>query len=501
MAILTRRNFVLGLAAAAVVPVPQCSPGELPPLPPLPDQPFSLGVASGDPSSDGMVLWTRLAPSPLTGGGMPDVAVPVQWEVALDPDFVDIIASADAIASPSVAHSVHVRAIGLPADTWYWYRFRAGEWTSPVGRTRTTPRASARPTSLKLGVTTCQHYARGYYTAHANLAQEDLDVVTFVGDYIYEANASGPRAHGTPTATTLADYRNRYALYKSDPNLQAAHAAFPWMVTWDDHEVVNNYAGDADSTGTSTAAFLARRAAAYQAWWEHQPVILPGGATPRFDIYRMLVWGRLARMAVLDGRQFRTPYRCGSGGGLLCEDMAGPDVTMLGTAQEQWLAANLAAAPATWHAIAQQTVVTPYSASVVGNGVNLDQWDGYPAARNRLFDLLEHPAVTNPVILTGDIHCAVAADVHRNGNVANPRIATELVAPAISSTFASGLETAFENGLRARPQVRHVNASERGYLVCEATPDAWTATYRVVDSLAPTSGVTTDAVVAIPAEA
>ncbi|MEZ5138186.1 MAG: alkaline phosphatase D family protein [Acidimicrobiales bacterium] len=500
MAIVTRRNFVLGLAAAAVVPVPQCSPGSLPDPVPLPDDPFTLGVASGDPAPDGMVLWTRLAPDPLNGGGMPNAAVPVHWELALDPDFVDVIAEADAIADPALAHSVHARAIGLPADTWFWYRFTAAGWTSPVGRTRTAPRPNARPASLRFGVTTCQHYARGYYTAHQNLALEDLDLVTFVGDYIYEANASGPRTHGTPTATTLADYRNRYALYKSDPNLQAAHAAFPWMVTWDDHEVVNNYAGDADSSGTSTTAFLERRAQAYQAWYEHQPVMLPGGASPRFDIYRMLVWGKLARMAILDGRQFRTPYRCGSGGGALCEAMAGNDVTMLGTAQEQWLASNLAAAPATWHAIAQQTVMTPFAPSTVGSGVNLDQWDGYPAARSRMFDLLEHPAVTNPVVLTGDIHCAIALDMHRDGNVANPKVATELVAPAVSSTFAAGLEAGFEAGLNARPQTRHVNAHQRGYLTCEVTPDQWVARYRVVDSLVPSSGATTDATIVLDAE-
>lgn len=491
---------MLGLAAATVVPVPQCQPTTLPPLPPLPDQPFTLGVASGDPRPDGMVLWTRLAPSPLTGGGMGAEPVPVQWDLALDPDFTEIVATASTIASASLAHSVHVRVTGVPADQWYWYRFRAGAWTSPVGRTRTAPPASSDPASLRLGVATCQHYARGYYSAHANMAQEDLDVVMFVGDYIYEANATGPRTHGTPTATTLADYRNRYALYKSDASLQASHAAFPWMVTWDDHEVVNNYAGDADSSGTSTADFLARRAAAYQAWWEHQPVILPGGLAPRFDIYRLLAWGRLARLAVLDGRQHRTRYGCGSSVGSLCTAMSGSEVTMLGQAQEQWLSSSMTAAPATWHAIAQQTVFTPFAPDVVGTAVNLDQWDGYPAARARMLDLFEDPAVTNPMVLTGDIHAAIAADVHRDGVVANPRLATEMAAPPISSTFTAGIGPAFEDGLRAKPQVRHVNTAKRGYLVCEVTPAAWTGRFRVVDSLDPASTATTDAVVTVPAD-
>lgn len=501
MAIVTRRNFVLGLAAAAVVPIPQCRPDDVPDAVALPTDPFTLGVASGDPTADGMVLWTRLAPDPLNGGGMPDQRVPVRWQMALDPDFTEIIVDADAVADPALAHSVHVRPVGLPADTWFWYRFQTSGFTSAVGRTRTTPKLNARPDALRFGVTTCQHYARGYYTAHQNLALEDLDAVFFVGDYIYEANASGPRSHPTGTATTLADYRNRYALYKSDPNLQASHAAFPWLVTWDDHEVVNNYAGDADSSGVSTPEFLARRAQAYQAWYEHQPVLLPGGSTPRFDIYRMLAWGKLARLAVLDGRQFRTPYGCGNGLGALCDAMAGNDVTMLGTAQEQWLASNLAASPAIWHGIAQQTVFTPFGPSTVGTATNLDQWDGYPAARRRMLDLLEHPAVTNPFVLTGDIHCAIASDIHRDGDVTTPRIATELVAPAVSSTFTTGLGPGFEAALNARPQVRHVNTRQRGYLTCEVTAEALTARFRVVDSLVTSSGVTTDKEVVIPAEA
>lgn len=499
MAEVSRRAFLAGLAAAAVVPARQCRPEALPDLPDLPDAPFTLGVASGDPTPDGMVLWTRLAPDPLAGGGMPDVAVPVVWEVATDDTFTEIVATETTIAPPEFAHSVHVRVVGLEPDTWYRYRFRAGTWVSPVGRTRTAPAWGSSPTSLRLAVATCQHWCRGYYTAHQNMALEDLDLVVFVGDYIYESSVTGPRTHGTPTAQTLADYRNRHALYKTDPNLQAAHAAFPWMVTWDDHEVVNNYAGDADSSGVSTAAFLARRAAAYQAWWEHQPIVLPGGVSPRADIYRMLVWGDLARLAVLDGRQFRTPYRCGSSAGSLCAAMAGPDVTMLGMAQEQWLAANLAAAPATWHALAQQTVFSPFATDAVGAVVNLDQWDGYPAARDRMLDLFERPEVTNPIVLTGDIHAGIAIDVHRDGDVANPRLATELVAPAATSTFSTGLGPAFETALRSRPQVRHVDTVGRGYLLCDVTPERWEAQWRIVDTLATTSGVTTSTTVTVPA--
>jgi alkaline phosphatase D len=499
----SRRSFVVGglVALAATGPLAKCGPGTPHPMPDLSGPPFTLGVASGDPRPDGVVLWSRLAPDPLvTGGGMPAVPVPVSWEVATDPDFVAIVASGRGLAPPQFAHSIHADATGLAADTWYWYRFHAGPWTSPVGRTRTTPAVGAPVESLRLGVATCQHWARGYYTAHQNLALEDLDAVVFVGDYIYEANASGgPRAHGTPTATTLDDYRNRYALYKTDPHLQASHAAFPWLTAWDDHEVVNNYAGTADASGVSTAAFLARRAAAYQAWWEHMPAIPRGNVWSNLDIHQTLVWGDLARLALLDARQHRTPYQCGSGLAPLCAEQAADDVTMLGAAQEAWLASTLAETPATWHFVAQQSAFAALNPTPVGTFVNLDQWDGYPAARERLLALLESEAVTNPVVLSGDIHCAMAVDIHRDGDVTTPRIGTELMTTSVSSTFTAVPPVLFESVLLSRPAVRHANATNRGYLVCDVTHGQVDASFRIVDALAPSSTVTTDAVISIPA--
>jgi len=471
-----------------------------PPPPTFASTPFTLGVASGDPRPDRVVLWTRLAPTPLlTGGGMPATAVSVQWEVATDASFATLVATGAAWAVPEAAHSLHIDAQGLAPNNWYWYRFTVGPWVSPVGRTRTAPAVTSSPRSLRMGVATCQHYCHGYYTAHRHLADEALDAVLFVGDYIYEATATGPRAHGTPTATTLDGYRNRYALYKSDVDLQAAHASVPWIVTWDDHEVVNNYAGDADSTGVSTPEFLARRFAGYQAWWEHQPVSMAFDDASGLSIHRAFTWGDLAHLAVLDTRQHRSEYRCGSGLGALCEAQVQPDVTMLGFEQEAWLEAELTGSAATWHVVGQQVLFTPMAPTVVGDNVVLDVWDGYPVARERMLALFERPEVTNPIVLTGDFHTAVAADIHRDGDPANPRLATELMTTSITSRMSTQPQL-FQDLLRSLPVTHHANAFDHGYLVCEFTPTEVTATYRVVSTtLATTSTVSTDAVITVPA--
>src|SRR2546430_1703983 len=233
----------------------------------LDTDPFTLGVASGDPSPDGAVLWTRLAPDPLHGGGMPAQPVDVAWQIARDDAMKDVARSGTAKALPDLAHSVHVEVTGLESDRPYWYRFRAAGAESPVGRTRTTPALGAAPQTFRFAFASCQNYTQGYYTAHANLAREDLDAVVFLGDYIYEGTARGNLVRDYERrgwSYSLADYRDRYAQYKTDKDLQAAHAAFPWIVTWDDHEVENNYAGGIDKEDPRNKAALAERAAGYQ---------------------------------------------------------------------------------------------------------------------------------------------------------------------------------------------------------------------------------------------
>jgi alkaline phosphatase D len=269
-----RRLLAVGGAAAAVLVADRLA-GAWPAPVQRGGYPFTLGVASGDPAPGGVVLWTRLAPQPLLAdGGMPAQAVPVDWQLAADPRFGRIVRRGTVLATPTQAHAVHVEVEGLePARTW-WYRFRADGELSPVGRTRTLPAPEASLGRLALAVVSCQHFEHGYYTAYQHLAQEDLDLVLHLGDYLYEtAPAEGqPRRHAGPAPVDLAGYRLRHALYRTDPDLQAAHAALPFVLAWDDHEVANDYAADQSERFDPPAVFRRRRAAAYQAYWEHLPL-------------------------------------------------------------------------------------------------------------------------------------------------------------------------------------------------------------------------------------
>ncbi|MBD2018750.1 alkaline phosphatase D family protein, partial [Leptolyngbya sp. FACHB-36] len=275
---------------------------------------FSLGVASGEPLPDGVVLWTRLAPEPLNGGGMPPQPMSVQWQVAVDEQMRRVVQRGTTIAVPELAHSVHVEVNGLEPARWYWYRFQAGDQQSSIGRTRTAPALTSHVDRLRFAFASCQHYEHGYYAAYRDMAAADLDFVVHLGDYIYEgaATTGESRQHNGSDLVTLEQYRDRYALYKTDPDLQAAHAAFPWIVTWDDHEVAGNYA-NLTANGQSQQAFLQRRASAYQAYYEHMPLrrsSRPQGAN--LQLYRRFSFGDLAEFNVLDTRQYRSKQPCGN---------------------------------------------------------------------------------------------------------------------------------------------------------------------------------------------
>lgn len=305
--------------------------------------PFSLGVASGEPFSDSVVLWTRLAPDPLNGGGMPNHPVPVKWQIAADESMKQIVRSGTEMAVPEFGHSVHAEVSGLRPDHWYWYQFRVGNEVSPVGRTRTAPAMGDRVNRFRFAFASCQNWEQGYYTAYKYMAEEDLDLVIHLGDYIYEGppRETALRPHsGNGEPYTVEEYRNRHAQYKTDPNLQAAHAAFPWLVTWDDHEVDNNYADEIpqDPEQQSREDFLARRAAAYQVYYEHMPLrrfSIPRG--PDMQLYRRLTFGNLAEFNVLDTRQYRTDQPCGDGTKPRCEQVFDPNATLTGAEQERWL--------------------------------------------------------------------------------------------------------------------------------------------------------------------
>jgi len=448
--------------------------------------PFTLGVASGDPTDDAVVLWTRLAPDPLApGGGMPEEAVRVAWEVAEDERFAHIVARATTEAAPLRAHAVHVEVDGLRPARPYWYRFRVGSWESPVGRTRTAPEPSADVERVRLAFASCQHWEQGYFTAHRHLAQEDLDAVLFLGDYIYEygSQENPVRAVAGPEATTLEGYRQRYAQYHTDPDLQAAHAAFPFIVTWDDHEVDNDYANDLSQENDPREAFLRRRAAAYQAYFEHMPlraVRRPRG--PDMPLYRSLPYGRLVDLSVLDTRQYRTPKPCGGRQSALCDGARAAGATILGERQREWLFDHLAASPARWHVLAQQVMMARLDL-VAGppEEFSMDKWTAYQPDAQAVLDYFGARKPSNPVVLSGDIHTSWACDLHAQpADQRSPIVATEFVGTSISSG-RDGLEISARNQaiLPENPHIKFHNG-QRGYVRCTIGRDRWTTDYRVV---------------------
>jgi alkaline phosphatase D len=449
--------------------------------------PFSLGVASGDPLPDGIVLWTRLAPEPLMpGGGLSRETVSVDWEVARDERFTSILKRGSVEARPESAHSVHVEVDGLEPDRGYWYRFIAGGEASPAARTRTAPAIGARLDEMRFAVASCQHYEQGYYTALRHLADEDVRLLAFLGDYIYENGAlpDRPRQHGDHEIRTLDDYRIRYALYKSDADLQAAHAAMPWILTWDDHEVDNNYAGDHDEAGSPPAEFLLRRAAAYQAYYEHLPMrraVVPAG--PYAQMYRRLAFGSLIDMHVLDTRQYRTDQPCGDGIKARCEGAFDAAATMMGEAQERWLMDGLSRSHAQWNVLANQVPIAQID-NLPGDDAtySMDRWDGYVEARRRLLSFLESSRPANPIVLTGDIHSNWVAELKPDfEEPSSPTVGVEFIATSISSGGDGADGGNFGAGaLAANPHIRFFNG-QRGYIRCAVTPSSWTSDYRVVE--------------------
>ncbi len=464
--------------------------------------PFTLGVASGDPTPESVILWTRLAPTPLEGGAMPDVGFEVTWEISNDDSFDTIVSSGTERAVPGLAHSVHVDGTGLDPDTWYSYRFRLGQYTSTVGRTRTLPAPNAQTSSLRFGFSSCQNWEAGFYAAHRHLAGEELDLMIWLGDYIYENGPTGspiesadgePRRHNSPEITDLAGYRNRYALYKTDPDLQLHHATRPWLITWDDHEVENDYAAATSEKADPVDQFLARRAAAYQAWYEHMPVRLDPPAGPDYKIYRDFVWGDLAQFFVLDGRQYRGDQPTdgqivaipGFEDGELPVRTLGPTALdpehrYLGREQETWMRDGVNNSDQTWKVLAQQVFM---------HGMNIfpgqnspvtvtDSWDGYFANRQEILQGFVDDGVENLVVLTGDFHSATVGDLRADPyDLSAPVVGTEFMATSISSSFPQAGSDAAPLILAFNPQIKFLDP-EKGYTVCEVTPSTWTATFR-----------------------
>jgi alkaline phosphatase D len=455
--------------------------------------PFTLGVASGDPWPDGFVIWTRLAPRLLAEhAGMPAAHVPVRWEVAEDEGFARVVRKGEAVALPELGHSVHVEVDGLLPHRRYWYRFAtAGSDLSPVGTARTAPAADALVDRLRIGVSGCQHYEMGYYDAWKHLAAEpDLDLIFHYGDYIYEGGTTPPgprsvRQHAGDEIYSIDDYRRRYAQYKSDPDLQAAHAASAFAASFDDHEVDNNWASDFDQDGTDPAIFALRRYAALQAWYENMPVRkaqfpTAGGLTA----YRRLDYGGLMRMHVLDTRSYRSDQPCGDNGGKkACPPEAHVQPNMLGKTQEAWLDKGLGN-QAGWNLIAQQVIVMPIDLRPAGateprHGTDL--WDGYRPARERLVETIRKHGLTNVVIATGDHHKHMAGAVPADDNkLDGDKIAVEFLATSATSG-GNGVGTAgLEHIVRNNPQI-DLYADQRGYQLFDITPKLWRTDVKVLD--------------------
>jgi alkaline phosphatase D len=497
----TRRQLIkrFGAAAAAFVAVPFVVRESFAQAG-FPSDPFQLGVAAGDPAADGFVIWTRLAPTPFEFGfGMGAQPVDVDWEVAADDRFTSIVRSGKASASPLLAHAVHVEVAGLKPDRPYWYRFRAGGVQSPQGRAKTTPVPGAAKARVRFAVAGCQNFPRGYFSAYTHLVAEDPDFVFCYGDYIYERGSAPPEAapgiasreHVGGEIYSLDDYRRRYAQYKSDPDLRAAHAAAAWFPVWDDHELENNWASEWDENGSPPELFRFRRAAAAQAYYEHMPLrrtSIPVG--PSIQLYRRAVYGDLLDLNVLDTRQFRSNQPCNDRNEG-CTDVSVRANELMGRTQEDWLFKGFAASKAQWSALAQQVMMMDLDRdpSLEEVRYNVDSWGGYQAARTRVLTHIRDRKVNNVVVLSGDEHVNYAGELHVDGRRPGPRpIAVEFLATSISSGGdGQDANDRARTLLATNEQLKFVN-QQRGYVVCDVTRERWETSFRVMDRVTTPGG-------------
>jgi alkaline phosphatase D len=481
--------------------------------------PFTLGIASGSPTSDAIVLWTRLGLAAVDAAGLARSPIKVTWQMAHDRAFSQLVKQGDLSASPALGHAVHAEVSGLQPDREYFYRFICGEAVSAVGRTRTFPVADAAVDKLRIAYASCQQWGNGYYSAYRHMLAEEVDLVMFLGDYMYEYPASKPFDVRPTTGgwiTTLEGYRSRYALHKSDQDLQAMHAACPWIITWDDHETQNDYAAThPGNSGTPVDDFMARRRDAYQAFYEHMPVrraqfaALLGGISQEVRVYDNLAYGRLANIYTVDNRQHRDLQACtrnGRPGGSrvdprTCAIWNDPQRTLLGSTQEAWLNAAFARSRTTWNVIGQQSVFGPRNFNTQGGqSYSNDGWDGYPAARQRLIDSMRNTQLTNPVLLGGDVHQNWVGNILADYNNPNSeKVGVEFCGTSITSlTSLTNLEQA--KIIERHPHFVFGDCESRGFGVVDITPTQMTTTLKAVrDATDPRSDAHTLARFSVPA--
>ncbi len=462
------------------------------------DNPFQLGVASGDPLPDGVVLWTRLLGENLSSAGSEtavsgiwkkqepgfrSLPTKVQWRVATDDQMRNVVKKGQAVATGELAHSVHVEVSGLQPNREYWYQFSVGSEESPIGRTRTAPVPGAALDQLRFAFASCQHFETGYYTAYEHMVKENPDLIVFLGDYIYENGPgnNGIRQHNGGEIFNLADYRRRYSLYKGDALLQRAHAHAPWIVTWDDHEVDNDYANDIHERHDPREGFMERRASAYQAYYEHLPLRI--GAKPKsydMQLYRRVNYGDLAQFHVVDTRQYRNEQPCGRGTKPQCPQALDPHQTILGTAQTKWLQDGLSGSRAKWNVLANQVIFAKVEREDNGSlGESMDKWGGYESSRKVVMDAFEK--TSNPVVITGDSHANWTFDLKKDWrNEKSSTVGVEFGGTSISSGGDGSDKSPLTDHLLEKNPHLKLHNTQRGYVSCLVTPKEWRTDYRVV---------------------
>ncbi len=510
----TRRTVLRSGAAAGALGTASLAPGALAPAAQAaparrPDRrTFAHGVASGDPLPRRVVIWTRVTPTPAsTPGSGRGPRVTVRWEVARDAGFRRVVRRGSVVTGPSRDHTVKVDVDGLDADRWYHYRFVLDGRRSPVGRLRTAPRARASVRRLRLGVVSCANWQAGMFAAYRGIAaRDDLDAVLCLGDYLYEyapgeygyGNANvDVRPHDPPREmVSLEDYRRRHAQYKTDPDLQAAHARCPWIVTWDDHESTNDAwrRGAENHQPATEGDFQARRARAHRAYDEWMPVRMDGTAAlgDGARLYRRLTWGKLAEISMLDLRTYRSEQTSDP------QAISDPARTITGKRQLAWLLDSLRRRASQWKVVGNPVMIAPVTLGAlptakakavtevtglaVDEGVpyNVDQWDGYTADRRQVFDLLRDRNIDDALFVTGDIHSAWAAELpfEKGTYPLSGTVGVEFVCSSVTSNnldditggpegSSAGVEAAIQ---AANPHIKYLDFDRHGFSVLDITP-------------------------------
>ncbi len=498
---------------------------------------FAHGVASGDPKPRRVVIWTRVTPttaaSPGSGKG-PQVTV--TWEVARDAEFRRVVRRGTAVTGPGRDHTVKVDVTGLRPATWYHYRFRLDGVPSRTGRTRTAPRGRATPRNLRFGVVSCANLQAGWFTPYRALAErDDLHAVLHLGDYLYEYAPGrygyGPdnidiRSHDPAREmVSLSDYRRRHAQYKRDADLAELHARYPWIVTWDDHEVTNDQWRDgAENHQPDEGDYLRRRARAHRAYDEWMPVRMNDTAAlgDGTRLFRRLRFGRLAELSMLDLRTYRSEQVATLPGGLgsLESDISDPDRTITGRRQLQWLKTSLSRDKPLWKLVGNPVMIAPVTFADLPNDLvdpvndvtgllpedgvpyNVDQWDGYTHDRREVFAHIRNHQVRNALFLTGDIHSGWACELPYDTSTypVGDSAGVEFVCSSVSSnnlkditrTPSRTTSRLVEETIKANNRhIKYLNFDDHGFSILDITAKrAQMDWYVIGDRAEPTTSVT-----------